>query len=52
MQRLRLRERAQGALGEAFDIRDFHDQILGNGALPLTLLEQVVDEWIDRALET
>jgi len=48
---LELRERAQEALGEAFDIRDFHDQILGNGALPLTLLEQVVDEWIDRTRE-
>jgi uncharacterized protein (DUF885 family) len=48
MKILELRERAQRELGEAFDIRDFHDQILGNGALPLTLLEEVVDDWIAR----
>ena len=43
---LELRQRARDALGEAFDLRAFHDQILGHGALPLTLLEQVVDDWI------
>jgi len=43
---LELRDRAREALGEDFDIKAFHDQILGNGALPLTLLEQVVDDWI------
>jgi len=46
MKILELRQRAQQALGEAFDIKAFHDQILGNGSLPLTLLEQVVDQWI------
>jgi uncharacterized protein (DUF885 family) len=43
---LELRDRARDALGEDFDIKAFHDQILGNGALPLTLLERVVDDWI------
>ncbi len=43
---LELRERARQQLGAQFDIKAFHDQILGNGALPLTLLEQVVDQWI------
>ena len=43
---LELRERARGALGENFDIKAFHDQVLGNGALPLTLLEEVIDDWI------
>lgn len=47
MKILELRERARGALGERFDIRSFHDQILGHGALPLFLLERVIDEWID-----
>ncbi len=43
---LELRERAKNELGDRFDIKAFHDQMLINGALPLTLLEQVVDEWI------
>ncbi|KAF1720893.1 DUF885 domain-containing protein [Pseudoxanthomonas wuyuanensis] len=41
-----LRERARTQLGDRFDIGAFHDLILGNGALPLLLVEQVVDEWI------
>lgn len=43
---LELRERARDALGDAFDIRDFHDTVLGGGALPLSLLERRVDDWI------
>ena len=41
-----LRERAREALGEDFDIRAFHDKILKNGAMPLVVLEQVIDDWI------
>ncbi len=48
MQRIQaMRERAEQTLGEAFDIRDFHRVILDNGAMPLDLLDGVVDEWID-----
>jgi uncharacterized protein (DUF885 family) len=43
---LELRERAKTALGDEFDIRGFHDTVLGGGALPLSLLERRVDEWI------
>lgn len=41
-----LRERAQRTLGDRFDIRAFHDQVLGGGALPLDVLEQRIDGWI------
>lgn len=41
-----LRERARTQLGDKFDIRTFHDLILGNGALPMLVVERVVDEWI------
>lgn len=43
---LELRARAQERLGDRFDIRAFHDVILGGGALPLGILEQRVDQWI------
>ena len=41
-----LRARAQEALGDRFDIRDFHDRVLAVGALPLAVLGEVVDAWI------
>jgi uncharacterized protein (DUF885 family) len=43
---LNLRERARQALGDDFDIRAFHDVVLKNGAMPMAILEQVVDEYI------
>ena len=43
---LELRTRAKRALGNKFDIRAFHDQILGGGALPLDVLETRTDAWI------
>ena len=42
-----LREKAQASLGAKFDIRAFHDTVLGGGALPLPVLERVVDQWIE-----
>jgi uncharacterized protein (DUF885 family) len=43
---LELRARAKQALGAKFDIRAFHDEVLGGGALPLDVLEQRVNGWI------
>ncbi|SEH78492.1 Uncharacterized conserved protein, DUF885 familyt [Rheinheimera pacifica] len=41
-----LREKAKSELGDKFDIRQFHDVVLKNGAVPLDVLEQLVDEYI------
>ena len=46
MELLRLRQEAQDALGEQFDIRDFHDVVLKSGALPLTALREEVMKYI------
>jgi uncharacterized protein (DUF885 family) len=45
---LELRAKARAALGPKFNLKDFHTVILENGSVPLTLLEQLVDEWIAR----
>jgi uncharacterized protein (DUF885 family) len=42
----RLRDKAKAELGPKFDIREFHAQVLGSGALPLTILEAKIDRWI------
>ena len=42
----RLRSRAEQQLGEAFDIREFHDAVLREGSVPLTVLEQQIDRYI------
>jgi len=44
---LELREKSKKALGEKFDIREFHDVILTNGALPLDILEDLVNNWLN-----
>jgi uncharacterized protein (DUF885 family) len=43
-----LRQRATRELGPAFDLREFHDAVLLNGPLPLTVLEKQVNAWIER----
>ena len=41
-----LREKARAALGSRFEIREFHNVVLGAGVVPLTMLKQVVDAYI------
>ena len=43
---LELRDLAKKALGDKFDIRAFHDQVLDSGALPLDVLSDRIDAWI------
>jgi len=43
---LQIRARAETQLGDDFDIRAFHDELLGAGSLPLDLLEQRMDRWM------
>jgi uncharacterized protein (DUF885 family) len=48
MKILELRERAKTALGGKFDIREFHDEVLKNGGMPLGVLERVIDAYVAR----
>ncbi|HEY0179591.1 MAG TPA: DUF885 domain-containing protein [Dokdonella sp.] len=45
---LALRDAAKRTLGPKFRLADFHDQVLTHGALPLSLLERVIDDWLGR----
>jgi prolyl oligopeptidase len=47
---LQIRQRAELALGDGFDVRAFHDELLGAGALPLDILEQRMDAWLESQL--
>ena len=47
---LRLRQKAQDRLGKRFDPRDFHQQVLSTGPLPLMVLEEKIDRWLDREI--
>ncbi len=45
-----LREKARAALGERFDIQQYHNVVLGAGAVPLTMMEAIVDEYISQTM--
>jgi uncharacterized protein (DUF885 family) len=45
---LELREKARTALGDKFDIRDFHNVVLSLGPVPLSVLEHAVDDYIEK----
>jgi uncharacterized protein (DUF885 family) len=46
-----LRQRAESTLGESFDIKEFHNQVLNTGGLPLVLLERKINSWIKERQE-
>ena len=52
MKMLELRGEAETALGEEFDIRAFHDHMLGAGALPLDILGRRMDNWLAEQVAT
>jgi uncharacterized protein (DUF885 family) len=45
-----LRQKAKDRLGDKFDIKAFHDTVLGSGAVPLDILERNVNAWVDQTL--
>ncbi|MCW9015381.1 MAG: DUF885 domain-containing protein, partial [Kangiellaceae bacterium] len=48
---LELRQRAETELGASYDIKDFHDVVIGNGSMPLNILEQAIDEYINTQVQ-
>lgn len=46
---LRLRKEAEAALGDRFDVRAFHDELLGEGGIPLSILRQRMTRWVERS---
>jgi uncharacterized protein (DUF885 family) len=46
---LRLREEASRQLGSAFSLTDFHSAVLGQGSLPMPVLERVITDWVSLA---
>ena len=43
---IELRKRAEKALGKKFNVKEFHDEVMKDGAIPLEVLEAKIDRWI------
>ncbi len=50
MKILELREKAKRKLGNQFDLKEFHNAVLKNGAVPLDILDEIIDEYINKSL--
>jgi uncharacterized protein (DUF885 family) len=50
MKILELRQKAMDSLGDQFDIREFHDVVLKNGAVPLDILDRIINDYIESTL--
>ena len=49
---LELRIKAEQELGEKYDIKDFHHEVLKRGSVPLDILDEYINEWIDETLSS
>jgi len=49
---LELRQKAERELGEKYDIKDFHHEILKRGSVPLDILEGYINDWISETLDS
>ena len=45
-----IRNNAEARLGDKFDVKDFHTQVLKDGAMPLSMLEAKIDAWVEAQL--
>lgn len=48
---IELREKAKSTLGKKFDIREFHDVVLTSGPVPLSMLEEMVNTWVEKKMK-
>jgi prolyl oligopeptidase len=49
---LELRNKAEKELGDKYDIKDFHHELLKRGSLPLDILEDYINDWIEESLNS
>ena len=49
---LELRQKSDKELGDKYDIKDFHNEILKRGSVPLDILEDYINEWIENTLDS
>ena len=49
---LELRQKSEKELGDKYDIKDFHHEILKRGSVPLDILEDYINEWIENTLDS